>query len=336
MISDPFLYIPISPESKRPIAEFGGWPIDPDERYVAEREDVDDSSHDWWAVVGHKTSNLLIIDIDMYKMSDAEIAEVEYGWYGILDDTRIVKTPSGGLHVYLRTDADIDDLPRPRDNIDLKGDVARGYALAFPQSEYQVKNDVRPAKVSEELLRELPAFDGDEARGERNTADPIVSEEEMRAKTAPPCLGKALDDDSEFAERLTSAVKYGTVDKLSVYRVLDKANYPESSNEAAPSFLHATSSSTGTNFRVDEGAETFRCWRHDCTGNAYHLIGVKAGIIECGDWTHEKVDMGAIKEYARNNGYVTEDDVITCDTVKSNGLCPFECGRRHPFDGVVE
>lgn len=32
-------------------------------------------------------------------------------------------------------------------------------------------------------------------------------------------------------------------------------------------------SSTGSNFTVDEGGETWRCWRHDCTGNALHLVG---------------------------------------------------------------
>ena len=40
---------------------------------------------------------------------------------------------------------------------------------------------------------------------------------------------------------------------------------------------------TGSNFMVDKGGETWRCWRHGCTGNAMHLLGQKKGIIECGD-----------------------------------------------------
>jgi hypothetical protein len=42
-------------------------------------------------------------------------------------------------------------------------------------------------------------------------------------------------------------------------------------------------SSTGGNFRIDRGGETWRCWRHGVTGNALHLLGQKEGIIECGE-----------------------------------------------------
>lgn len=43
-------------------------------------------------------------------------------------------------------------------------------------------------------------------------------------------------------------------------------------------------SDTGSNFMVDEGGETWRCWRHGCTGNAMHLVGMQAGLIDCGEW----------------------------------------------------
>lgn len=330
-----YLYIPINPGSKRPVNEFGGWPIDPEHDGVFELSDVEEADHDWWAIVGRKTRDLLVLDVDLYKMNESQKAAVEAGWYGILDDTRIVRTQSGGVHVYLRTDAEFDDLPETIDHVDLKGDVARGYVLARPRGEYEVVNDVPPVEISYDLLRELPVFRDREARGETKTAEPIATEEDMRLKTSPPCLTNALDSDSEFAERLTSAVKYGIVDKLPVYRVLDRSDYPEGVNRAAPSWLHETPSDTGTNFRVDEGGETFRCWRHDATGNAYHLLGVKAGIIECGEWMRNNVDMADIREYARENEFLTDDDVIRCETVKKNGLCPFDCGRKHPFDGVI-
>jgi hypothetical protein len=42
-------------------------------------------------------------------------------------------------------------------------------------------------------------------------------------------------------------------------------------------------STTGANFRIDRGYETWRCWRHSCTGNALHLLGQREAIIECGD-----------------------------------------------------
>ena len=331
-----YLYIPINPGSKRPIAEFGGWPIDPSEKYVCEIDEIRESEHEWWAIVAHKTSNLLVFDIDLYKMSDDEKSQVDKGWFGILDETRIVKTPSGGIHVYVLTDSSFEDLPREIDHVDLKGDVARGYVLSHPREEYTVVNDESPVEVSSGVLRELPAFQSNTPRGAKKETEPVVSEEEMRLKTSPPCLKKALDATSDFADRLINSVKFGSTDKLPVYRLLNEAQYPEDTNTAAPSWLHKSPSDTGTNFRVDSGGETFRCWRHDVTGNAYHLLGVKHGVFECGDWAHEHVDLSEVRRIARENGFLTDEDVISCETVQKNDLCPFDCGRRHPFDGVVE
>lgn len=44
------------------------------------------------------------------------------------------------------------------------------------------------------------------------------------------------------------------------------------------------SSSSNANFMIDEDKETWRCWRHNITGNALHLIGMEEGVISCGDW----------------------------------------------------
>lgn len=330
-----YLYIPINPGTKRPVASFGGWPIDESRKNIFDIRDIEKADHKWFAIVGNRTHDLLILDIDFYKMSESEKAQINTGWFGILDDTRIVETPSGGLHVYIRTDMDFDELPQEREFVDLKGDVARGYALSHPKSEYVVQNDVRPVKISGSLVRELPVFKSSRARGSTDSPEPIVSEEEMRLKTSPPCLKQALDSDGSFENRLINSVKYGTVDKLPIYRVLSESAFPENENTGAPDFLHGSPSKTGTNFRVDKGAETFRCWRHDVTGNAYHLLGVKFGFIECGEWAREDIDISTIKNRARQEGYLTDDDVISCETVKSNDACPFDCGRRHPFEGVV-
>lgn len=67
---------------------------------------------------------------------------------------------------------------------------------------------------------------------------------------------------------------------LGIYDVLSRSEYPEGENVSHP--FH--SSSTGTNFRVDAGSETFRCWRHGVTGNGLHLLGMEQGVIECGEW----------------------------------------------------
>lgn len=315
------------------MGEFGGWPIDPTHSNVFSRQQAEESDHKWWAVVGRVSEDLLILDVDFYKMDDDVKAEIETGWFGLLDDTRVVKTPSGGVHVYLRTDAELEDLPRTVDAVDLKGDVARGYCLTHPKSEYEVQVDEDPVKVSASLVRELPIFISSEPRGTRETEDPSIDEAEMRSKVAAPCLAEALDDDSDFATRFINAVRHESTETMLIYDLLNRSEYPEGSNKSAPHWLHDTPSKTGTNFRVDEGGETFRCWRHDTTGNAFHLLGVKHDLFECGAWSYEKVDMLPVLKLARKKGYTTQ---VSCETVKNNGLCPIDCGRRYPLEGVVK
>lgn len=89
---------------------------------------------------------------------------------------------------------------------------------------------------------------------------------------------------------------------LSVYDILSSASYPEEERVGHP--FHP--SGTGSNFKVDDGGETWRCWRHDCTGNAAHLLGLEAGILDCGEWTSGTIDSETwrdVFDYAREKGY---------------------------------
>jgi hypothetical protein len=65
--------------------------------------------------------------------------------------------------------------------------------------------------------------------------------------------------------------------RISVHEII--FGYTEEQNCKHP--FH--DSSTGANFRIDGGGETWRCWRHGVTGNALHLLGQCEGIIECGE-----------------------------------------------------
>jgi putative DNA primase/helicase len=87
---------------------------------------------------------------------------------------------------------------------------------------------------------------------------------------------------------------------VSVYDLLSKASYPEGERRSHP--VHG--SGTGTNFHVDEGGETFRCWRCEVTGNALHLLGMEEGIISCGDWSSSLSDStwSEIFDAARERG----------------------------------
>jgi len=69
-------------------------------------------------------------------------------------------------------------------------------------------------------------------------------------------------------------------------------------------------SGTGTNFKIDEDDDTWRCWRHDCTGNAMHMVGMQAGIVDCGDWKQGGLSSeiwADIFEEARNRGIIDDD-----------------------------
>jgi putative DNA primase/helicase len=79
---------------------------------------------------------------------------------------------------------------------------------------------------------------------------------------------------------------------VDVHDVLLRSNYPAEERRGHP--VHG--SDTGSNFMVDEGAETWRCWRHGCTGNAMHLVGMQEGIIDCGQWDGGRVSTDEWRE----------------------------------------
>jgi putative DNA primase/helicase len=94
---------------------------------------------------------------------------------------------------------------------------------------------------------------------------------------------------------------------IDVHDILLRSQYPAGERVAHP--VHG--SDTGSNFMVDDGAETWRCWRHGCTGDALHLIGIEEGIIECGQWTTSDVssdEWRAIFEAARERGLDVGDE----------------------------
>jgi hypothetical protein len=89
---------------------------------------------------------------------------------------------------------------------------------------------------------------------------------------------------------------------LGVHDVVSRTRYPGGARREHP--FHG--SDTGANFMIDDGGDTFRCWRHDCTGNALHLVGIEQGIIDCGEWLPGGLDTDTWREIfaaAREAGY---------------------------------
>jgi hypothetical protein len=117
--------------------------------------------------------------------------------------------------------------------------------------------------------------------------------------------GADRDHDDATIDR---AARSGGTDghDLDVYDILSRGSYPAESRCEHP--FHG--SDTAANFMVDEGGDTWRCWRHDCTGNALHLIGIDEDIINCGDWKHGGLSTDTWREIftaARDTGYDLPD-----------------------------
>jgi len=132
-----------------------------------------------------------------------------------------------------------------------------------------------------------------------------VDEDELREIVDPFRPDSAERDDNSPVDR---AARIGGSDghEIDVYDVLSSASYSEGTRCDHP--FHG--SDTGANFMVDDGGETWRCWRHDCTGNALHLVGIDEGIISCGDWKHGGLSTDTWRDIfaaARDAGYDLPD-----------------------------
>jgi putative DNA primase/helicase len=111
-----------------------------------------------------------------------------------------------------------------------------------------------------------------------------------------PLLQESRDHSEEAAEDIN----------LDVYDVLSRGSYPEGERVDHP--YH--DSSTGSNFKVFEGGETWYCFRHNVAGNALHLIGIEQGVIDCGDWRNRELtdeEWAELFEAGRKAGYGIPD-----------------------------
>jgi hypothetical protein len=119
---------------------------------------------------------------------------------------------------------------------------------------------------------------------------------------------------------------------LDVHDVLSRTSYPEGKRCEHP--FHG--SETGANFMVDDGADTWRCWRHDGTGNARHLVGIDEDVIDCGDWKHGGLSTDTwreIFEAAREAGYdLPEFEPGGVDPVAVLPNAPVERAGRNVWD----
>lgn len=331
--------MPLRQNKKAPYASAGGWPVDPDEEFVYTAAEV--AEHEWqeWAIIGNKKQNLLVIDVDFYEMEEHQIDYLknDADWRGLLDVTTLAETQGGGWHIYLEYDG---KRPDSIHGVDIKGDVGKGYVKVPWRNGYSLINETNPVKADEQLINELPVTE-------------VIHEEIEVTDYAwehPPCvklakrIAKGDEDGNErlardylgYWKKAVSPIEnVNSGEKPSVYEILESSKFPENTNNPAPQWLHTSPSSTGVNFRVDDNGETFRCWRHSATGNVFHLIGVKEGIIDCGDWHHRLGSDVWSKIYdvaEEKHGLTTDNERLTCEEVEDAGLCPYDCGRNFPTE----
>ena len=118
----------------------------------------------------------------------------------------------------------------------------------------------------------------------------------------------------------TAAAGRSTTD-LGVYDVISRSEYPP--GERRPHPYH--DSSTGKNFKVDQDGDGWRCFSrdHDTGGYAAHLVGMEAGIINCGEWSVGELSDSTWREIfdaARERGYIDPDrDATGPDETSADG-----------------
>lgn len=158
-----FWYIKLNPDSKLPAEKWGGYGNDPTEAHESDdpdinlysHEDVLESDHEAWGVAGIRGAgrSLLIYDLDIYKADDFDPDEIK------IDGTEsvpVVKSPSGGLHVYTAvyeeradgSESDFSVSDKLPFDIDIRGSFVKAHVVA-PNAipgvggDYEVTNDVK-------------------------------------------------------------------------------------------------------------------------------------------------------------------------------------------------
>lgn len=238
---------------------------------------------------------LVVLDVDDYD---------EDGLPFDLPETLVEESPHGGEHIYYHVPVD-DDGRMPAAVFD--GEV--GTKNPVPSwGEVQVANKYIVGAGSE--LDEC-GKDWHDCSADDEGAYTVKEDREIATVSAERLVEVLLSDPD--LEEPSPTPDAGSSDgghaddvDLDVHDVLFSSSYPAGERTEHP--VHG--SSTGTNFAVDGGAETWRCWRHGTTGNALHLIGMEEGVIDCGEWDNGGLSTETWRDIfaaAREAGYDVGD-----------------------------
>lgn len=141
--------------------------------------------------------------------------------------------------------------------------------------------------------------------------------------------GNEVSSPSEAVSNQTDPQGSHTDDGLeSCYDIhsISRTQYPEEKKTTHP--FHG--SKTKENFKIFEGGEVWWCYRHECSGNYLHLLGMEVGVLECGNWPRNGFEdrvAAEIYTQAREAGY--DIDQSADDPSESLGTAIVENSRRH-------
>ena len=243
-------YIELRDGTKRPRYKWGGYDQDFDEaEHVHSWDGLQPNQR--YGYIAHRDYRLGVLDLDLYKDAAPDVDDVTFH-----EESMLIQTGSGGFHIpFLIPDDEVDIQLKPfvSDWVDLKGDVNHGHAVFPFNNEYEIVKD--------------------------GTVGIFIPEAGEHHEIAKVNGSSMLKTTSRRNETFSGDCPY-----QEVYNVLDEDVYEISERHEHP--VHG--SSTGTNFMVDENRKTWRCWRHNTTGNLLHLVGMQLGHLDCGEWDDKR------------------------------------------------
>ena len=211
------------------------------------------------------------------------------GLYGGLDlDGCLIKRENGRY-------APKDWLPSLKPFIDRGAYIevsAGGWGLHIPQAGFEPPEWWHDVHFSDEEHEGVEAFGskfyavtGDVLNGEVLGDEPTVVDDGTYVEEWLRDAYEAITDErppDESEPEIPDAATGGSGSGRVNVTVRDVARSAPERGEYGEHPVHG--SGTGSNFKTDSDGETFRCWRHETTGSALHLLGVDEGIIDCGEW----------------------------------------------------
>ena len=224
------------------------------------------------------------------------------GWvpdFGRISGAVVERSPSGNWHLFLG------EMDIPEWWTDLSGDVAE-------TDEIGVYVDSKYTTVTGDVLEGHgpPIEEVSQGAFEDWLKDAWVGWHEVHLEhddypdevPTPPWESPDSTLEGDFGEAGSSQGSGETDVDIGIYDVISPMEHSEDERGSHP--YHGSKS--GTNFMVDEDGESFRCWRHEVTGHAGHLLGMDVGILDCGEWVQREIATETWREIydaAREAGY---------------------------------